>query len=376
MTKIFYTNSGKLLGIDEANSPILLIKRDKNATAPRNLLERIRRYDYDDGEYNDDDYETEYGLGGSEGNTGDHHVEEDLESEGYEFPKHLDPEWYAFEVWQEPVDDPDNDPDDGEDDEDDRNELNQAPAYSSNKYENKLDSVQPKLSQLTLQESSLTHHGTGDELTSTLHLSNITVKSSLSLLECLLRLSCLQNYQQCSHLSVSDELLNLYLQDGNSWLGSQETREREREYAKQRIGFDPFASPQSGEEEVRGVTGTPRQTERINRISNSQTRSPIARSPIRHPVPRGRVLLPITPKNPASTRSDSPGAQLRLESASKSDKNNAISRSYPSTPVPLSKIDGRHESGDSISSRKWGDYIGDNQHNSVKRNEQASWLRR
>jgi hypothetical protein len=40
ISKMFYTTSGKLLGIEESKSPILLIKRNKNAPAPRKVLEK------------------------------------------------------------------------------------------------------------------------------------------------------------------------------------------------------------------------------------------------------------------------------------------------------------------------------------------------
>lgn len=221
ISKIFYTNSGTLLGIDESRSPVLLVKRDWRATPPRKLLDRASRYEYE--EYNEEDEERS-----PFGDKGADHAEQCPSNQDWDLPKHLDPEWFAFEVWTEaPTDDQSvDDPDESELDADKDREQ-----YTSNVVQDPLGQKFGDLGLSPLQGNSL------------LPQASLIMQSSLSLLQCLLRLASLQNYQQASHLSVHDELLNLFLSDANSWLGSRESREREREDAKRRIGFDPFESP-------------------------------------------------------------------------------------------------------------------------------------
>ena len=206
---------------------------------PRKLLDRASRYETEDS--------GEDGDGCLSGDKEADHPEQCSSDQDWDLPKHLDPEWFAFEVWTEaPTDDQSvDDPDESELDAD--NDSREQ--YTSEVVRNSLGqkfgdlglSPQVNISNLTPQNNSLLTH------------ASVIMQSSLSLLQCLLRLASLQNYQQASHLSVHDELLNLFLSDANSWLGSRESREREREDAKRRIGFDPFDSPpgSSGEEIAR-----------------------------------------------------------------------------------------------------------------------------
>ncbi|KAF8459448.1 RanGTP-binding protein-domain-containing protein [Terfezia claveryi] len=224
ISKIFYTNSGKLLGIDESSSPVLLIKRDLKATPPRKLLDRAARYEYED--FDEEAEGVGYSLDGRNGNDS----EQPQIDEEWGLPKHLDPEWFAFEVWTEPLDDEQSvgDPEESE------TEPDGARGSLTHPSQRIRDPLGAGFAVLSLGSSE----GSRSPLSH-------AVRSNLSLLECLLRLTSLQNYQQASHLTVHDELLNLFLSDANSWLGSRESREREREDARKRIGFDPFGSPPS-----------------------------------------------------------------------------------------------------------------------------------
>lgn len=220
---------------------MLLVKRDLRATPPRKLLDRASRYEY----YAEDDEED--GERSSPGDKEADHAEQCSYDQDWDLPKHLDPEWFAFEVWAEaPTDDQSvDDPDESELDTD----KDSREQYTSEVVQDPLGrnfgdlslSSQVNTGNLTLHSNSLPQ-------------ATVIMQSSLSLLQCLLRLASLQNYQQASHLTVHDELLNLFLSDANSWLGSRESREREREDAKRRIGFDPFDSPpgSSGEDITRG----------------------------------------------------------------------------------------------------------------------------
>ncbi len=67
-------------------------------------------------------------------------------------------------------------------------------------------------------------------------------KTSLSLLELLLRLTSLQQFQQQSHLSITDELLNFFLEESASTGagGDENYRQALRQEARRRVGWDPY----------------------------------------------------------------------------------------------------------------------------------------
>ena len=58
----------------------------------------------------------------------------------------------------------------------------------------------------------------------------------------LLRLTSLQQFQQASHLAISDELLNFFLQESSTTGagGDADVRKRIRMEARKRVGFDPY----------------------------------------------------------------------------------------------------------------------------------------
>ncbi|KAI5846438.1 RanGTP-binding protein-domain-containing protein [Morchella snyderi] len=256
ISKLFYTNSGTLLGIEDSNSPILLLKRDINAPHPRKLMDRIQAYhdEYDDSEEHDEGYALDMGEGVSLG-TGDGPILPDE----YELPRHLDPEWLAFEIFTESSSDEDGIAENGSeyDSEEDVSEHYASPPLQHPGI-GSIATTSPK-------NSSDIHHGYS---TPSRPCSSQNVKSNLSVLECLLRLTALQNYQQASHLTVHDELLNLFLSD-SALSGSRENRQLERENARRRIGFDPFGSserrkqlpPSNGKKDSKlgsiQLTGTP-----------------------------------------------------------------------------------------------------------------------
>lgn len=249
ISKTFYTNSGKLLGIDSI-TPVLLLKRNPLAEPPRHLLERIGRYERDD----DED-----GLSETDGPSAQHHdgstsIHHEPHAKKWEFPEHLDKEWLAFELWQEPTDGDEDDEDDEEEDEESEASDGKAPHEETN-YS--IASLIPGFSSL-LRENQTTPPPKQPSTAVSIRKPNAVAEkpstsyqrgisglsdpslSSLSLLECLLRLTGLQNYQQTSHLFVHDELLNLFLSDSYS---DEKSRRRERATAKKKIGFDPFGTP-------------------------------------------------------------------------------------------------------------------------------------
>ena len=341
ISKIFYTNSGKLLGIDESSSPVLLVKRDLKATPPRKLLDRAARYEYEE-DYDEEAEGVGYSLDGGGGN--------DIERpqiDEWNLPKHLDPEWFAFEVWTEPLDDDQSvgDPEESEAEPDGaRGSLTHPPQRIR-------DPLGAGFAELNLLPSEGTRsplsHDNGNSLVTTLPPSSTAVRSNLSLLECLLRLTSLQNYQQASHLTVHDELLNLFLSDANSWLGSRESREREREDARRRIGFDPFGSPPSSPGE--DMDDHPKRGKKdVGQIAGTW----LGRGP-----QLGEALAPMTP-TAQLMRSQSPGAQLLVERDIKKNIE-TFSHSYPTTPVPssttMSTYQG-YQSASKLSNKEWRQY--------------------
>lgn len=241
IAKMFYTTSGKLLGIEESSSPILLIKRDKNAIPPRRLVERAQGYEYE--AYSDDEdgsSDPGYQLDLQEGESGVVDIVPPEEPGTSDFPPHLDPEWLAFEVFQDPIPD-------GSSDSEDEVDTSYADAVSTTSTTT-LPSSPPTAVTAALQNLSLAKSSPSalpltrnSQPALPLSTSSAQTKSTLSILECLLRLTILQNYQQTSHLNVHDELLNLFLSDA-AWDGSPEHRAAEREKAKMKLGFDPFGS--------------------------------------------------------------------------------------------------------------------------------------
>src|SRR5690606_31664092 len=93
--KIFYTSSGKLLGIEESTSPILLVNRQVDAVPPRKLEDIIHEGEYDFGDDEEHD---------QDGNASAVSIRKDkppTEHHEQDLPKHLDQEWLAFEIYQE-----------------------------------------------------------------------------------------------------------------------------------------------------------------------------------------------------------------------------------------------------------------------------------
>lgn len=217
ISKIFYADTGKILNIGqegEMNSPILLIRRDIHAHAPRKMIPQI-----------EEPMQSVEGNGEHENKpTIDVQLETDSarvlsnKSEQWSIPRYLDPEWLAFEVYSE-----------AEDSEDD----------STPEAISRSESIEPALTEAL---SNLELEGSVATKSSTLGL-DATIRTSLSLLEVLLRLLSLQQFQQMSHLSVPDELLNFFLSEAattGASNGDDVERRRIRNEARGRLGFDPY----------------------------------------------------------------------------------------------------------------------------------------
>jgi hypothetical protein len=271
VAKIFYADTGKILNIGadgETNNPILLLKRDINAAPPRRMMEQQPTdtgYESDDsrtvGDDRADDEQTELedqlrrestpGL-----------VEDDIRATGpptypWRLPPTLDLEWMAFEVYTE---DPSTDSD-LEDTEDLDPELLSPPSYGPNVAREGPESpgflsdltklnlrpTTPSQSPPPLGNAQVVPSPQKSSLPAAQYASHgmpslPPIKTSLSLLEMLIRLTALQQFQQSSHLAIPDEFLNFFLSDSSTvGAGSDaDLRRRVRREARLRVGFDPY----------------------------------------------------------------------------------------------------------------------------------------
>ncbi|KAL6875213.1 Ran-binding domain-containing protein [Trichoderma novae-zelandiae] len=271
LSKIFYTDTGRILNIGDGaeggNNPVLLLKRDIKAP-------RLRRPGYDmsgemhsgasnhtqqePNEYQQADVDRqlfgEFGESGGSESAGD--------SCATALPKHLDPEWIAFEVFEEDDERSDASSNAGSDAEssDEADEHGSSPAKTPSRLPAAMDSslvsqiknlsVQPTSSSgLTpsrsdttigrpLQDLAVDSAREAQAFVSRSPFGAIT--TSLSLIEMLVRLAGLQEFQQASHLSIPDHILTFFLEETSTTGLTGEAMWRQRSDTKQRVGFDPY----------------------------------------------------------------------------------------------------------------------------------------
>ena len=256
VSKIFYADTGKILNIggdDDVQNPVLLLKRDVHAEAPRRMMQRSECSGYfdesmidrssEDGTSSSDIASKDVypvlnpahngQLGMSQGTACGNH--------NRRLPPDLDPEWIAFEVYTEAVD---SDSDTGYPESIDRTET-----VRPRKTDHSIINV---LSHLTLRSSTSSCSPANqpqreNSLPPSLKVSpdkhaDRHIKTTLSLFEMLIKLTALQQFRQESHLAIEDELLNFFLEDSaTAGAGSdKQHRQRIRHDALRRVGFDPY----------------------------------------------------------------------------------------------------------------------------------------
>ncbi|KAL7938710.1 RanGTP-binding domain-containing protein [Trichoderma chlorosporum] len=274
LAKIFYTDTGRLLnigdGTDGENNPVLLLKRDIKAPRLRrpenDMFDEI--YDANDGnsqqEANDyEQAEVDRQLFGesrakSSSPRGSKNAKDICVTA---LPKHLDPEWIAFEVFEE---------DDGQSDtsstsgaeaglSDGIDIYSLSPRKLSSQPHTAMDpSLVSQIKNLSVEPTSRTGllHSKSD---SKIGLSSVgladsaseaqdfvsrspfgAITTSLSLIEMLIRLAGLQEFQQASHLTIPDHILTFFLEETSTTGLAGEAMWRARSETKQRVGFDPY----------------------------------------------------------------------------------------------------------------------------------------
>lgn len=252
ISKIFYADTGKILNIGaegETNNPVLLLKRDVNAAPPRRMMQSSESQfgDYEEQEEEDEEdssFDPDQSQMDSQFGENNSRAEPpSADPEPWRLPPGLDPEWIAFEVFTEAEDS----------DEESDNENEASNGRPSNSRSTSLDQqVISALSKVALdgsprpsRTSTPNPYASETRYQQSTTLSNPifnNIRTSLSLLETLLRLTSLQQFQQQSHLSITDELLNFFLEESSSTGagGDEQHRQRVRAEARRRVGWDPY----------------------------------------------------------------------------------------------------------------------------------------
>lgn len=361
LSKIFYADTGKILNIgndSEANSPVLLLKRDQNAVPPRRMM----------GRYEDDDIQDD-GTNGLSAPPNGHdngqalhaspergqraasvtstpsHTQQLIHAPDlWRFPPDLDPEWIAFEVYTQA------------EDSDTESEADTPSRPSRSSRKSSLDpqtlSAPSRFPPNTQSASSPSPRPNTPQAQQQLRPTLPPIRTSLSLLETLLRLLSLQQFQQAPHLSIPDELLTFFLSESASTgAGSNDIQERKRlrEEARRRVGFDPYdESPvkRRGEEyQYRGGEGAPSEWNGSNQGDESYEPygSPLGYSSQRYKDEGYDTYQTQTRSIPTTPRESTPQTPpLRLTDRSRSGTPERNSASPTGRHAPLRRwTDGR-----------------------------------
>lgn len=256
LSKIFYTDTGSLLNIGNPTgseqNPVLLLKRDIEAMPATDMAEScvessaspltVSEGGDEQAEIDQQllqgnkDYKATTALDGGFPN---HHSQ-------WKFPLHLDPEWIALEVFQE-------DEDNGVDEDNisvESGTVDEPEETAGLPRERLL--LDPKLvdqiKRLSLKSSSQPDPSeVVPHLQDTVEIRDFVARSpfgaittSLSLMEILIRLTSLQEFQQASHLSIPDHILTFFLEETSTTGLVGESQWATRSMAKRRMGFDPY----------------------------------------------------------------------------------------------------------------------------------------
>jgi len=235
ISKIFYADTSKVLNIAsdaENNHPVLLLKRDLNAIPPRRMMDAASNEKAQDSQ--------EFSTQKSPNHQYLHDDHPENTRDPWRLPPSLDPEWIALEVYTE------SEASDS-DSELDTRENNVSAALTASPSPSNLAA---SLSGMNLKSSPSPEYPSPEQALSPsmpLPASHQPpwanhIRTSLSLLELLLRLTSLQQFQQQSHLSITDELLNFFLEEAASTGagGDENYRQALRANARRRVGWDPY----------------------------------------------------------------------------------------------------------------------------------------
>ena len=348
VSKIFYADTSKVLNINndaETNHPVLLLKRDVDAVPPRRMIEKEEA---DESQRQQSSAEQAYAK----------QDRDDRNQDPWRLPPSLDPEWIAFEVYTEAEPEEDDFLDVGED------SARLAPTTSLDESISKLNisspSPQPPPLSGPTKQTSPFEPGQHNQLATTQapFWAN-QIKTSLSLLELLVRLTSLQQFQQQSHLAITDELLNFFLEEAASTGagGNEQYRQQVRADARRRVGWDPYdESPvkRRGEDyQYNGGYDSPRGSvggEGVTYLTNGAASPGWTPSRRNSPAPEGsgfqtRSITHLS-NTPSGMRSPGPGEGSPLASKSREGwLRREDSRGQERKGSPLRPSTGRSDEG-------------------------------
>lgn len=277
ISKIFYTDTGRILNIGSASegehSPVLLLKRDMQAATskkpPNGLVSYLDTLDIEDEEatvkmshliQDEEQAEVEKQIRRESRHFQRASIIEETQepTTKWRFPSHLDPEWIALEVFEEDDDnslEPDEEGSTGLAEDDVDSDKDAIRRLRPRRGRSSLDStVIDQIKSLSFGTSSNPSTPKRNSLQNTPDLAAEvantqdfvarspfgTITTSLSLMEMLLRLTSLQEFQQASHLSIPDHVLTFFLEETSTTGLVGETQWKTRSEAKRRMGFDPY----------------------------------------------------------------------------------------------------------------------------------------
>ncbi|KAF4967277.1 hypothetical protein FZEAL_10553 [Fusarium zealandicum] len=263
LSKIFYTDTGRMLNIgsatDSEHRPALLLKRDTQAVPAEPLTSGMADLLECS---NDDTSGTMLEAGIAEDEQADIDRQLMRESQGsavklqsgiptnkhtrWKFPPHLDPEWIALEVFEEDDEEAADEDDNESSSSTTADHLEEAASRQGTPRDRmSLDSkVVDQIKRMSLggpeRPGSLQSVTTAETENFVARSPFGAITTSLSLMEMLIRLASLQEFQQASHLSIPDHILTFFLEETSTTGLVGETQWRTRSEAKRRMGFDPY----------------------------------------------------------------------------------------------------------------------------------------
>lgn len=317
IARLFFSASGRLLNIEEARTPVLVLKINHALAGPSASLQAIFAGRSDDDADRYPRNQEEDTVGG--------HREFDQGS-----PDDL--EWLALELWA--------DEEESDSDFDDFDTASEQSSSSQNEdsvdgsaagshllksvarpktSESEVDALAMQMQVLDVSKSLSVSQKTGNSMTEL---------ATLSLLEYILRLSALQTSEQQSVLSISDERISLFLRDDNAQSRSRSHQEAEAVRRKSHDRFDTPASSIFYDEFIPGTqvkSVRSRKTRYGTPSSNASTPSTSQQLPTKSNVPMTNLQ---TPKSVSAMRHEVPGTigSRRWQHTSKKESSAAASQ--------------------------------------------------
>jgi hypothetical protein len=260
VSKIFYADTGKILNIGtqgEMNNPVLLLKRDMNALSPRKMMQDRETSDEwqappEEADEDESEDDSQDGIDQQiRWESSVHLAEENVQSDqretkhAWKLPPGLDREWLAFEVYTESEEESASE--DGQHVGDSAHTTSRPCSSREGEGDSSLAAGIAGLN-LNAKSSPPPYQQVASTTPSEIPIFSPRsspfgpIRSSLSLLEMLIRLTALQQFQQASHLSIPDEFLTFFLEESSTTGagGDSDERRRTRRDARRKLGFDPY----------------------------------------------------------------------------------------------------------------------------------------